>query len=160
MDSRLTVISSRLIVKISRLKLCFRKRGTFQIRVSSRLTPRSSRLIVVWKQGTEQILMVVFDDQITWFWRYKYTRCVDTNMLGISQVLVSRNTHIERLFEALRVRKDRGRQYHQIDPRRYDRRREIRSQIQSSCGWGGDDGLGDALRVGGWSWGEGESGEG
>ena len=63
MDSRLTVIYSRLIVKISRLKLCFRKRGTFQIRVSSRLIPRSSRLIVVRKQGTEQNLMVEFEGQ-------------------------------------------------------------------------------------------------
>ena len=34
-------------------------------------------------------------------------------MLGISQVLVSRNPHIERLLEALRVRRDRSRQYHQ-----------------------------------------------
>ena len=40
------------------------------------------------------------------------TRYEDTSILGISQVLMSRNTHIEWLFEALRVRKDRGRQYH------------------------------------------------
>jgi len=46
----------------------------------------------------------------------------------IRQVVVSRNTHIERILEALRARKDRSWQYRQIDPRRYDRRRKLRSK--------------------------------
>jgi len=57
------------------------------------------------------------------------------NIQRIRQVLVSRNTHIERLLEALHVRKDRGRQYHQKDPRRYDRRRKLRSKSKGGLWW-------------------------
>ena len=42
-------------------KTVFPEKTTFQLRVSSRLAPRSSRLIVVGKQSTELNLMVVLD---------------------------------------------------------------------------------------------------